>query len=176
MWSPLVAYQAPIPGTRQNQASVVYGRLTDADNNPYLPPAEVVGALRREGIERLVVGHSPSGDTPSLVREDGFELVTADNSYGRVEGGSQVLLDDDALSLRGIAELEGGAREVVKARVARGEASCVGQRDAKTGHLVKGVLERGDYLLYRGLPGYRIEQVRASAAEVEERLARGGRS
>src|SRR5205823_23268 len=36
-WGPLVAYQAPLPGTKENQASVVYARPTDERGNPVLP-------------------------------------------------------------------------------------------------------------------------------------------
>ncbi|MFY0577009.1 hypothetical protein ACN28S_24270 [Cystobacter fuscus] len=36
-WEPLIAYQAPIPGQRVNPASVVYGRMADANNHPGLP-------------------------------------------------------------------------------------------------------------------------------------------
>ncbi len=38
LWAPLVAYQAPLPGTKLNQSSVVYARPTDDAGNPSLPP------------------------------------------------------------------------------------------------------------------------------------------
>ncbi len=82
----LIAYQAQGPD-KLNQASVVYARPTDDLGNPHLPPAEIVQRLRGEGISRVVVGHTPSGDCPAILRDGTFELVLADNSYSRSERG-----------------------------------------------------------------------------------------
>jgi hypothetical protein len=80
-WAPLVEYQAPKRGTRLNQASVVYARPINARGDPTLPDAAVIRALRKDGIERVIVGHTPSGDCPAILRDDDhFELVLADNS------------------------------------------------------------------------------------------------
>ena len=74
-WLGLVAYQAPLAGTTDNSTSVVYGRPTDALGNPCLPPAATRAKLLRAGVHRVVVGHTPSGDCPAVVRGGGFELV-----------------------------------------------------------------------------------------------------
>jgi hypothetical protein len=117
-WAALVAYQAPLPGTRLNQTSVVYGRPADALGNPLLPSRAVIAALARAGIGRVVVGHTPSGDSPSVLADDGFQLVMADNSYGRVERGSQVLVDGERLQAvrERRARRRGGARRAVRRR------------------------------------------------------------
>ncbi len=162
-YAALVAYQAPVPGTRLNQASVVYGRPTDEVGNPILPAPEVIQRLRRDGVRRVVLGHTPSGDSPAVLRDRaGFELVLADNSHGRVELGSQLLLDDEP-RIAGVSVLDDGEQVAVLTRLAvEGEDSPLGLRDA-TGRLVKGRLLRGDYLVFRGFTGYRIEQ--SAAAE-----------
>ena len=175
-WASLVAYQAPLPGTRLNQASVVYGRLADEHNNPRLPSRDVMDALARAGVARLVVGHTPSGDTPSLLRaESGFELLIADNSYGRVEEGSRVLIADGALTTEGTAELDPkpespsppGERVVVRMSLRLGDSATPhGKRDRDSGHLVKGQLASGDYLLFKGMPGWAMEQRATSPADV----------
>lgn len=170
-WAEVVAYQAPFPGKRMNPKSVVYGRLADELNNSFLPSAGVVAALRAEGIGRLILGHTPSGDTPSLLRMDGFELVVADNSRGRVPTGSSVGLVDDALIVRGRAVLDSG--EVVDLAAESKldtPASDLGLRTRDTGSLVKGRAADGRFLLYRGLPGYVVEQV---AVEEDALRARG---
>jgi len=167
----LVAYQAPRPGTRWNQGSVVYGRYADGHANPILPEPDGISALRESGIRRLVVGHTPSGDCPAVVREGDFELVLADNSHGRVEPGSRLSLTDDELSVDGLTVLDDGARASVRFTARRDEegspqGSPLGLRELTSGRLVKGRLASGDYLLFRGLPGYRVEQTSASAAEL----------
>lgn len=157
-YAALVAYQAPIPGTKLNQASVVYGRPTDELGNPTLPAPEVIAQLRRDGVSRVVLGHTPSGDSPALLRDGaGFELVLADNSHGRIELGSQLLLDDEP-RIAGTSVLDNGEQVEVLTRLAdEGANSPLGLRDA-AGRLVKGRLRTGDYLVFRGFSGYRIEQ------------------
>ena len=163
----LVAYQAPLPGTRLNQASVVYGRTTDELGNPLLPPGAVVERLRGEGIDRVVLGHTPSGDSPALLRDGaGFELLLADNSHGRIEPGSQVFLDEDPRIL-GASVLDNGERvEIATKLTGEGAEDPLGLCDAQ-GRLVKGRLERGDYLVFRSLSGYRIEQSAVPASAIE---------
>jgi hypothetical protein len=166
----LIAYQAPRPGTHRNDASVVYARPADDQGNPLLPDVDVVDRLRASGVRRVVVGHTPSGDCPAVVRDADFELVLADNSYGRVERGSQVFLTDDAAEIRGTTELDDGTRaEVHFRRDLTDDASPLGKRDRTTGELVKARLADGDYLLFRGLPAYRTKQTRTSADDLARR-------
>ena len=157
----LIAYQAPLPGTHENAESVVYARPTDDHGNPRLPPAELIARLAGEGIHRVVVGHTPSGDCPAIVREGAFELVMADNSYGRIELGSQVAFTDDTTRIRAQTELDDGRFVRVDFTSARGEGAPLGLRDRETGQLVKAPLAEGGYLLFRGLPERRVEQLEA---------------
>ena len=165
----LIAYQAPVPATHLNQASVVYARPTDELANPHVPSREVIARLRASGIGRLVVGHTPSGDCPAIVRDGDFELVLADNSYGRIELGSRVAITDDEIHVDATTELDGHTRARVRYSSRRADASPLGLRDASTGQLVKAVLDPGDYLMFRGLPNRRVEQVAARADEIAER-------
>ncbi|WNG50177.1 hypothetical protein F0U60_43160 [Archangium minus] len=159
-WEPLIAYQAPTPGKRINTASVVYGRMADERNHPGLPSSTLIKTLARSGIHRLVVGHTPSGDCPSVLREEEFELILADNSYGRVDGASQLFLRDDSVYVEGRVKLEDGRLEHVHFQLTRGDTSVpIGRQLLETGHLVKGPLESGDWLLFRALPQYRMEQL-----------------
>src|SRR5690606_23951741 len=88
--------------------SVVYSCLSDADNDPFLPAPRVVDRLRQGGITRLVAGHTPSGDTPSVLRDPsrGFTLIIADNSYARVQSAPHVAIDDDVVSIAGETVLD----------------------------------------------------------------------
>ena len=119
-WLPLLAYQAPVPGTRANPGSVVYGRNTDDLNNPTLPGAGVVAALARDGVRRLVVGHTPSGDSPSVLCDGDFQLVLADNSYGRVEDASRVYVEPAGVRVDAQAQLDAGDVVPVRFRLDAG--------------------------------------------------------
>jgi hypothetical protein len=165
----LIAYQAPVPGTHANEGSVVYARPTDDNGNPELPDPDVITRLRASGIERVVVGHTPSGDCPTLVREDGFELVLGDNSYGRLERGSQLAFTDAVTTVRGITELDDGSHVVVAYDLQRTAQSPVGRRDRDTGQLVKAALVDGSYLLFRGLAARRVEQLAIASAALATR-------
>lgn len=178
VWQSLIAYQAPTPGERMNKGSVVYGRMADEHNHPTLPAHPLRDTLRRAGIHRVVVGHTPSGDSPSVVRAEGFELICADNSYGRVEGASQLFIRDDSVYVQGRARLDGGQLEHVRFQLAlEDDASWIGRQVVDTGQLVKGPLESGSWLLFRALPQQRVEQLALTPDALAERslgLARTG--
>lgn len=166
-WLGIVAYQAPLAGTQGNPTSVVYGRPTDELGNPRLPPRATRERLLAAGIHRLVVGHTPSGDCPAIVRGGDFELVLADNSYGRVELGSRVFLEDGGLRVEGQTVLDGGEECAVAFDLRRDAPGPVGLRDGETGRLVKGRLARGDFLSFFSFGRGRVEQLAVS----EEALA-----
>ena len=166
-WQELLAYQAPLRGTALNQASVVYARPSDPLGNPALPPEPVIAKLRASSVRRVVVGHTPSGDCPALLRDGtGFELVLADNSYGRLEQGSRVIIDGDALRIEGATVLDSGEHARVAGEHEVFSPPLVGLREASSGRLVKARLDRGDYLLFRGLEGRRVEQIATTEAEL----------
>lgn len=169
VWSAIVGYQAPLPGSRLNQQSVVYARPTDALGNPSLPPPSLVEMLRDQGVDRVVVGHTPSGDCPSILREDGFELILADNSYGRIEPGSQVILDEGRTSVNARTRLDDGTDELVKFSLDLDASGPIGARDLDSGQLVKGKLASGDYLMFKWYEGLKVEQLRASEDEIARR-------
>ncbi len=155
-WAGLLNYQAPKFQGR-NPQSVVYGRTVDELNNPLLPPAAVTGRLRDVGIDRLVVGHTPTGDVPAVLRGDGFELVVADNSHAGHGGGSRVLIAEDALVISAEAKLTEGLA-TVSFRLARDEDSAIGQRLTGGRELVVGAGGDGRFLLFSYLPAYEMKQ------------------
>ena len=159
-WEAVIAYQAPTPGQRINTGSVVYGRMADERNHPSLPSPGIIETLARSGIHRLVVGHTPSGDCPSLLRDERFELLLADNSYGRVEGASRVFISDHRVFVEGQVKLEDGRLEQLRFEQESGDTSGpLGRQLLDSGQLVKGPLTSGEWLLFRALPQFRIEQL-----------------
>ncbi|NUP04820.1 MAG: hypothetical protein HOW73_02035 [Polyangiaceae bacterium] len=169
-WSELVDYQAPVRGTRNNQGSVVYARTTNDAGHPVLPARSVVDRLLADGIDRVVVGHTPVGDCPALLRDErGFQLVMADNSYGRVDRAPRVHIVDDELYVYGETELDSGERRIVEYELARTERGPLGLVDSSSGALVKAKLREGDYLLYRAVGEYRVEQHAEPASALDQR-------
>ncbi len=159
-WEPAIIYQAPRKGHKTNPGSVVYGRMSDDLNNPVLPSPDVIDALQRCGVHRVVVGHTPSGDVPTVVRTtraQPFEVVTADNSRGRTALASQLVVRDAGIQWRGtvVADtLETIEMMMQLPRTMRD--SPVGKRTAG-GELVVG-RSRAGWHLFRYLPGYAVAQ------------------
>ncbi len=142
---------------RIHPTSIVYGRNVKRGNNAVLPEDVVLGGLERAGIRRLVVGHTPNGDIPTIVRNaSGFEMIVADASYPRSDVCPQTFLTDETTHVRGRAVLEDGREVAVEARLP--EDGAVGHRTAD-GWLVKGRTDEGEWMLFRFAEAYRYEQI-----------------
>jgi len=79
-------------GAAGGQASVVLGRHLHKSGMPMQVPDEAMLMLNRAGIRRLVVGHTPHGMCPTIVKsggpgmaEPGLVVVMADTSYSDVK-------------------------------------------------------------------------------------------
>jgi hypothetical protein len=146
----LLRYVEPSPGSPENAASVVYSRGLGGDGLPTLPDGETRRWLRAQGVWRVVVGHTPAGDTPLVVRtpDGSFEVVRADHSRRSDEVPTRLVLTEAATWIRARA----GERDL-DFRLLRGEPSGVGSRD---GHWLRAApLPRG-FLGYRLEPGFRV--------------------
>lgn len=175
-WQPLITYQAPVAGTNDNPASVVYRRMLDDSQRPMLPSCTARATLAKAGIRRLLVGHTPMGDVPTIVRtgrDDAapFEMVMADNSYSRRERGSVVRCEPrGALAVRGRARLDDGTDVDVHGTLEReDDVSPLGKHDAATGEIVKGSLPDGRWHLFRHIANRQVEQRAISNEELAAR-------
>jgi len=160
-YEPLVAYQRPARGGSTNPTSVVYVRTADEHNNLELPGEDVIAALARAGVDRVVAGHTPNGDSPSPARDGAFAIVIADNSHARIDTASRVEVHEDGTIQADARVLVGGSPEPVRFTLPAGAAavdSPIGLRVEDEGALVKGELSSGDLLLYRALPGYETDE------------------
>jgi hypothetical protein len=166
----LIAYQAPVRMSKRNQASVIYGRSADDHGNPHLPDDATRRALVGKRIHRVIVGHTPSGDAPSILRGSDFELIFADNSYSPLEHGTRLLVSDEAIDVRARARLLDGG-EVDLAFLLRQDdlTSPIGLRDEERGLLVKGEAGPDRYLLQRFGEQFHLEQVVEPAASLQKR-------
>ena len=79
----LIQYAEPVGEKSSNPISIVYGRTTDKEGKIKLPEDLVITWLKEQGIMRLVIGHTPSGQFPVIERSaDGqFEIIIGDTSY-----------------------------------------------------------------------------------------------
>jgi hypothetical protein len=67
-----------------NSKSPIYPYRNKEDDNFRLPTKRVIRALKRAGVNTVVVGHSPVGNTALPLRDPklGFTLVMGDTSFG----------------------------------------------------------------------------------------------
>ncbi len=169
-WFDVVLYQAPKRGLGRNPESVVYGRFgADPWNNPRLPSSSSMTWLRDRGIRRVIVGHTPCGDVPAVMRADeDVEIVIADNSRGRVDLGVVVGVEHgavdgaDVLVVDAFTDLDDGSRQRLRYRLDRDASSAIGKVTAD-GRLVKGFLDDGRALLFRSDEAFAIRQTAVDA-------------
>lgn len=151
-WFDMILYQAPRKGTRLNPGSVVYGRMADAHNNPRLPEPHAMEALLGSGVHRVVVGHTPVGDVPSIVRapagQPPFEVVNADNSRARVDRGTRVHFTDGRTRFAGTCILDDGVSIEVEVSLPLDDAPQAVGQVTDAGEIVKAVIGN-DALLFR---------------------------
>lgn len=175
-WLPVVLYQAPLKGVGRNPKSVVYGRFgSDPWNNPRLPSRASLLWLAERGIARVVVGHTPCGDLPAVLRappEWGapVEIVIADNSRGSLDHGNSVVIDDDAIHVRAKVCVDGDGDLAARTRdvdyvLGRDDTTSplgkhIGQLTAD-GHLVKAVVDDVAHL-FRFEHGFTLHQQTAA--------------
>lgn len=167
LWLPVILYQAPQKGLGRNPASVVYGRFgSDAWNNPRLPAPSSLRWLRDRGIARVVVGHTPCGDLPAVLRpppewDVDVEIIVADNSRGRLDHGNALVVTDDAVDVTAKTALDDGRVVDVAYVLKRGglfsdDHHVIGGVTAD-GALVKAVVD-DDALLFRFDAGWVLQQ------------------
>jgi len=97
--SRLVRYQQPIPGTNWNQGSVVYSRNFDLTSNPTLVPTQLREHLIQQGINTIVVGHTPVGEVPVIISDGEFRIVFVDNSFSKTKNSARVSLQKGTISV-----------------------------------------------------------------------------
>ncbi len=92
----LLCYAEKWQAKSTNPFSVMYGRTCDEEGKVTLPSPAVIDWLRRQGIRRLVVGHTPSGQVPVVLRTDDgqFEQLVLDTSYGLASQSPLVWLEE----------------------------------------------------------------------------------
>lgn len=154
-----------------NPFSIAYGRTVDEEGKVALPPEPVITWLRKQGIDRLVVGHTPSGQVPVILRtvDGSFEQLVLDTSYGLKDEIPLVALEGKAwntTSIKALIQIDDGSRIPVTIRLPLGKISPIG-RSLPDNALV--IAPFGDrWLTYRLGPGYTVRYESRSADTLHE--------
>lgn len=82
--SPLIEYHKRRQDKFVNNESVMYARYSDATGNAKAPNFKFVKKLNRQGIQRIVVGHTPVGEFAHTLKVPGMEIVLTDVSYAQM--------------------------------------------------------------------------------------------
>lgn len=159
--SELILYQHPRTG------GVVYSRYTDNLGNPSLPPKSLLSALESQGIHRIVIGHSPQGHSPTILRSStGFEIIFGDNYH--VAHPNQVLILDDKVLIDSLIMPKEGAPLRIRSDT---DTLHIGMR-RPDGSLIKGKLLDGTYVSFQFGPEYAQLYSFATAAELNSETLR----
>lgn len=140
--SELIDYQRPERGFDQNPFSVVSARYTDEQGLPKAPSEKFLDMLKKQGIRRIAVGHSPYGEVPIVLRKAGFEIVLADVSYNKTGANFPVVIDDKGV--RAESTVVGFGSVKIPLVSDKG----VGGR-LETGEIVVGELANGNVLTFK---------------------------
>ena len=127
---------------RNIQESVVGARLEDEHGVPELPEPEVIATLLEQNIRRLVIGHTPAGEYPALIRGRGFEVLMTDLSFNQSKISQLIHMQGDELHVT--TSTPGESDVTINLRYH--DTSVLGT--VASGHLIVGE-SGGDYVLYR---------------------------
>lgn len=155
----LIKYAEPDPGQPSNPRSVVYCRNVDEQGKIALPGERTIRWMLAHGVRRLVIGHTPSGDLPVILRteDDAFEVVVADTSRSTApETPALISLegsDLDTVHVQGQIK-HAGAFAPVTLTARLGAATALGKRTGD-GALVVAPAPLGFYT-YQLQPGWKV--------------------
>jgi hypothetical protein len=153
----LIDYVFGSNGNGKKGASIVTDRYFDGDGKPAAPPEAFLKMLLAQGIKRIVVGHTPTGEIPLLIKAHGIEIVMVDQSANSSLESAPVKISESGVHMVsnlpgvGIVEVDTTSKTIDPAIGAK----------LPSGELVAGSLKNGDLVLFwkneKFEPQYRIE-------------------
>lgn len=119
----LIAYGTPA----SHVPSVVYCRWLEDNCMPKQYPPDLLGFLVSQGVSRVIVGHTPHGNCPTVIPHEGLTVIMGDTSYSNMKSDlaypgdnrgdavCEIAIFDDQCVVRGRtgATAEGRPRQVV---------------------------------------------------------------
>ncbi|MDB5037524.1 MAG: hypothetical protein JWQ35_1052 [Bacteriovoracaceae bacterium] len=144
----LVRYQQKTASSQ----SVVYARFSDQFGNPVLPPLEIIETMKDQGIRRILVGHTPSGDIPTILRWfNEFEVIIGDNSGRQDSEAASTLIADDDVHFSAITMNGQNLKYSLK------NSPEVGLK-TRDGFLIKAITPEKEAILFKVLPGFVVQE------------------
>ena len=172
--------------------SVILGRHLDDSGMPAPTPPQLMAALNQCGVRRIIVGHTPHGDCPTVIKSGGpnvqspgFEVIMADTSYSDMRQGDNrgVAVSEVILRSDGRVHVHGqlGDGRAINYELSRGvgpRSELVGQLEpwrsvvadangVRERYFVKAVLTSGDLLLSH-VHGFVVKYATISAQAASE--------
>jgi hypothetical protein len=158
----LIRYAEPAAGKPINPESVVYNRNVDQAGKIALPGEKAIRFLRASGIDRLAIGHTPSGQVPVVLRtsDDAFEQIIVDNSRGLdPEAASVVNFSGEPLTgteVTSFLTTEGSAdRQAVHFRVDLRSPTRIGKCEPDGAIIIAPVSD--GFVTYQLEPGFKVK-------------------
>lgn len=102
----LMAYGTP----GSLEPTVVYGRWLTPGNMPQAFPAELQSYLKQQGIRYVLVGHTPHGNSPTVVPNGPVTLVMGDTSFSHMSSGMHYAGDNRGCAVCDISFEDGLCR------------------------------------------------------------------
>ncbi len=156
----LIRYSEKFGAGPTNPFSVLYGRETDSEGKVALPAPGVIEWLQGQGIRRLVVGHTPSGHFPVILRttDRNFEMLVGDTSYDPwPDKGPLISLEGPeglVTSIQGSVQIASGPAREIRLSSRIGDPGPLGQ-PTKNGEIA--IAPIGGCWVTFGLdPGFRV--------------------
>ncbi|MBC8549418.1 MAG: hypothetical protein H8D23_07190, partial [Candidatus Brocadiales bacterium] len=146
----LLKYVTPNSSDYSNNESVTFARFFDNKGNYKQLPEAIIRSLKKY-IARIVVGHTPIGEVPVLIREDGIELLAADTSGAKNPAmNSKILIQEQVVSLE--KQMPNGRKFQMVARLGDNESPF--GKLATNDFRIIGTLDNDSYLLHNNVNRY----------------------
>ena len=138
-------YHKPNLISMKNDKSVVYGRYSDNDGNPRGLTKKFISKLKESGFYRVFVGHTPTGDFPTLIKQKGFELILTDSSHANFNSASKILVNGKSLKVNTYDSLNN--QNIYFDTEIDNTSKVFGRKNIKNKRVVGRVKETGRFLL-----------------------------
>lgn len=135
--------------------SVIYGPRYKEQDNFRLPNEQTLHWLKMNGKSTVVLGHSPAGNIPTLLRGKEILYVMADTSYSPNGEKAKITIDGDKIAVNGF--LDNGTPVEYTTSV-KDHTSPLGLKH-DSGELVVGKTNKGELVLFKYIGFEKHERV-----------------
>lgn len=165
-----------VPGGNDNR-TVVYCTFL-SDGNAAELSKECADYLKENGITRVIVGHTPHGDCPTVIQSQGIQVYLCDTSYSdmsqpdnRGAAVSELIFTQDNVEVHGFLKDNRGIQYNIAMPADSASPDSLVGRSLPSNHWVKAKLSEPpadgkDFMLCRG-KGYSLDVQWMSEAEIK---------